>query len=447
MRIDTGTSTDGDHKAADPVQPQEWSRQPAAPTSSSAAALPPQTAPSLRALRWLNFFVADVQTGLGPFLAAYLAASGWRPARLGIFLTISGLIPVVLQIGAGALVDRIRRFRLWTGVFITLVGIGAALLSWRSTLPVVASADALLVVAGLFVGLLLNAMLLGITGPGAFDRQLGRNQAFAAAGNVASALLLAAVAYRFGNRYIFLCSAFLVFPTLVALSRIRSSAINPLAARNALPGGPIDEPKAGVLQVILEDRVLLVFLPCAALFHLANAAMLPQLGEMLAHGSARSAAPLMSACIIVTQLVITLGAARVGREAASRGRRPLLLLGFAALTLRGVLYTLVHGHTALIAVQLLDGVANVIFGVVSALIIADRTRGTGRYNLAQGALGTSVGIGAALSTTVGGLLIQHLGYNASFLGLAAIGALALLLLWFTFPETLRPASNVPATSA
>ncbi len=408
---------------------------------------------SIRALEWLNFFVADVQTGLGPFLAAYLAASGWSPTRLGAFLTIAGLLPVALQIPSGALTDHLRNFRRFAVLSITLVGIGAALLSWSSALPVVASAQAIIVIAGLFTGLLLNAILLGITGLSGFDRQLGINQSFGAAGNVVAALLFAFVGYHYGNRYIFLCSALFVLPTLACLLRIRPADIDPNHARGAHDPAPHPghstqtAPSESIVKVLLGDRILLTFLLCAALFHLANAAMLPQLGEMLARGHARSAAPLMSACIIVTQLVITFGAAFVGRLAARRGRRNLLLLGFAALILRGTLYTVVHGDAALIAVQLLDGLANVIFGVVSALVIADRTRGTGRFNLAQGALGTAVGIGAALSNTYGGLLIQHFSYNASFLGLAGVAALAFSVLLFTFPETLRPVTQASASPA
>ncbi len=401
----------------------------------------PDTTPerSLRALRWLNFFVADVQTGLGPFLAAYLAGSGWQPARVGAFLTASGLIPVALQLPAGALVDRARNPRAFAAVSIATVGLGAALLGLDSAFPVVATAQALIVIAGLFNALLLNALLLGIAGARGFDRQLGRNQAFGAAGNVAAALLFAAVGYRYGTHSIFFCSAILVLPTLACLLRIRAADIDPARARNA--GDSAAQPTAAQpplapLRALFGDRVLLVFFLCAALFHLSNAAMLPQLGEMLARGQARFAAPLMSACIIVTQLVITFGAAFVGRLAARRGRRPLLLLGFAALVLRGVLYTLVHGQAALIAVQLLDGLANVIFGVTSALVVADRTRGTGNFNLAQGALGTAVGIGAALCTLYGGLLIRFFGYSASFLGLAAVAAVAFTLLFFGFPETL-----------
>lgn len=389
--------------------------------------------PSLRALDWLNFFVADVQTGLGPFLAAYLASSGWSPERLGVLLTACGLIPIALQIPAGGVVDEIRGKRGLTAAAIVTIAAGALLLAWRTSTAYVVLAQTVLAIAGLFVGPALNAITMGVAGAQGFDRQLGRNQSFAAAGNVLTALLMAGVSYWIGIRNVFLLAAILAIPTLACLAKVRRSDIDLRDARGA--DKSTSDQNAGIFAVLLKDRVLLIFFLSAALFHLSNAAMLPQLGEMLAHGDKRTAGPLMSACVIVTQLVITFSAAQTGRLAGIIGRRPLLLVGFAALVIRGCLYTVVRGQPALIAVQVLDGVANVIFGVVSALVVADRTRGTGRFNLAQGALASFVGIGAALSTTYGGFLIQRFNYNTSFLGLAAVGFIAFILLFAFFPET------------
>ena len=163
--------------------------------------------------------------------------------------------------------------------------------------------------------------------------------------------------------------------------------------------------------------------------------MLPQLGELLAHGSAREAAPFMGGCVAITQVVILLTAAFFGRFANRHGRKGLLLIGFGVLPIRALLYTVFHAVAALLAVQILDGIANSIFGVVSILVIADRTRGTGRFNLAQGALATAVGLGAALSNTFGGTLMEKSGYRISFLALGAVACLATLLLLFAVPET------------
>ena len=150
----------------------------------------------------------------------------------------------------------------------------------------------------------------------------------------------------------------------------------------------------------------------------------------------------MSASVIVTQLVISISAAWIGKRAASKGRKPLLLIGFGVLPIRGVLYTLTHAATALIAIQILDGVGNAIFVVVAILVIKDLTQGTGRFNLAAGALTTTVGVGAALSNALGGTLIQHSGYRASFLTLAAVALLAFVVLWLAVPETLPHATGV-----
>ncbi len=388
---------------------------------------------NLRALEWLNFFLADVQTGVGPFLAAYLAATGWNPGRVGLALTFGGLVTVALQTPAGAVIDAMHRKRALLAWMIGALVIGALALTWNTSIFSVGVGQFLIGGAGAFLGPTVAAITLGIVGKAAFDRQFGRNQGFNAAGNVFTALLLAGISYELGGRWIFVTAALLAIPTLFCLRLIDGSSIDYARARGA--GDSANVPHASALSALLKDRVLLLFLVCAFLFHLANAAMLPELGEMLSKGNVKSAAPFMSACIIVTQLVITVSAAWVGKKAGAVGRKPLLLVGFGVLPLRGLLYTLIHTTAGLIGIQILDGVANSIFGIVSILVIADRTRGTGRFNFAQGALATMVGIGAALSNTIGGQLAQRISYRASFLGLAGIALVAFALLWFGMPET------------
>jgi len=395
---------------------------------------------SLRSLEWLNFFLADVQTGLGPFLAAYLASNGWHPDRVGFALTFGGLVTVALQTPAGAAIDAVHRKRTLLAVCLGVLVAAAFLLMRNLSAVSVYSAQFLIGGAGTFLAPTVTAMTLGIVGAGAFDNQFGKNQAFNSAGNVFTALLVTYVSYKFGYRAIFAVSALLAIPAAASLLAINPKQIDYARARGAVE----ERGQAQGLSPLLRDRVLLSFLASAFLFHLANAAMLPQLGEMLSKGNPKAAAPFMSACIIVTQLVIAVTAAWIGKRAAAKGRKPLLFLGFGVLPIRGVLYTITHSAAALIAIQTLDGVANAIFGIVSILIIKDRTQGTGRFNLAAGSLATMVGIGAAASTTFGGVLIQHFGYRVSFLGLAAIALLACALFWFAVPETL---SNTAAATS
>jgi MFS family permease len=398
---------------------------------------------SVRALEWLNFFLADVQTGLGPFLAAYLASDGWSPSSVGYVLTFGGMVGVAMQTPAGAVIDAVHRKRTLLAVNLGFLVAGALLLMghlspWRAY-----SAQFLIGASGSFLGPTVAAITLGIVGVAAFDKQFGKNQAFNAAGNVFTALLVAYVSYQFGYRAIFAVAALLAIPTAASLFGIDAKQIDYARARGAIQKeGKIN---AEGWSALLKDRILVYFLATAFLFHLANAAMLPELGEMLSKDNLKAAAPFMSACIIVTQIVIAISAAWIGRRAATKGRKTLLLLGFGVLPIRGVLYTLTHAVGALIAIQTLDGVANAIFGIVSILVVKDRTQGTGRFNVAAGCLATMVGIGAALSTTIGGVLIQHLGYRASFLGLSGIALLAFGVLWFAIPETLSRTSATPTS--
>jgi MFS family permease len=405
---------------------------------SNAAEIDPGKKGSIHALEATNFFLADVQTGLGPFLAAYLAGAGWEPGRVGVALTLGGIITVVLQTPAGAIVDQVRSKRLILVAASAVLAVGAVLLSITAAPWAVYTSQVLIGGAGPFLGPTLAAVTMGMVGVTFFDRQFGKNQSFNSAGNVACALLIAGMSHFFGNRAIFITAAVLTIPTVLAIRAIKSKDIDYDLAR----GGAIEvegqevAARASVMKTLLGDRTLLIFLACAFLFHFANAAMLPQLGELLSHGSQASAAPFMSACIIVTQVVIMCFAPAIGRFANLHGRKALLMVGFGVLPVRALLYTLTHNTESLIAIQLLDGIANAIFGVVSILVVADRTRATGRFNLVQGSLATAVGLGAALSTTFGGKLIQHFSYRISFLSLGAIAALAFVLLWAAIPETL-----------
>jgi len=389
----------------------------------------PENRRTLRALEWLNFFL--VQTGVGPFLAAYLAAGGWNPASVGYALMFGGLITVAMQVPAGAAVDAIHRKRMLLAISLGVLATAAILLMHTSSTSSVYLAEVLMCGAAPFLGPTVAAITLGIVGADRFDKQFGRNKAFDSAGNVVLCTLIAVLSYKFGNKAIFVTTLLMVVPTLLSILSIDGSEIDYARAR----GGRNGKSRHG-LTSLLKDRVLIAFLCAVFLFHMANAAMLPELGEMLSKDNLKSAAPFMSACIIVTQVVVAISASWVGRRAGQWGRKPLLLIGFGVLPVRGVLYTLTHSSIALIGIQVLDGLAACIFGVVAMLVVADRARGTGHFNLAAGVLGTMVGIGASVSNAIGGALIQHAGYAASFRGLAGIAVVAFVILWLAVPETL-----------
>jgi predicted MFS family arabinose efflux permease len=277
------------------------------------------------------------------------------------------------------------------------------------------------------------AISVGIVGHQLFDLRQGRNQTFNSAGNVVAAVAMGLIGYFISNRGVFFFVALLALPTIMALLLVRSDDIDYELARGARDDENGGKP-ARVLDLI-EDRSLTIFLCCAVMFHFANAAMLPLLGEMLAKGKGRTSMMFMSACVVTTQFTITLIAAWVGRSAGSWGRKPMLLIGFGVLPVRGVLYALTHNLYLLVGIQVLDGIGAGIFGVVSVLVIADLTRGTGRFNLTLGAIATAVGIGAALSQTIAGSIVHHFSDRAGFLFLATVAAAAFAILWLFMPET------------
>jgi MFS family permease len=174
-------------------------------------------------------------------------------------------------------------------------------------------------------------------------------------------------------------------------------------------------------------RSVLIFCLCCVIFHLANAAMLPLVGQKLALQDENEGTALMSGCIVAAQVVMVPMAALVGANADIRGRKPLFLAGLAILSLRCFLYPLLNDRLWLFAVQSLDGVGAGLYGALFPLIVADLTRGTGHFNLAQGAVITAQGIGAALSTSLAGLIVVHAGFSAAFLVLAAIAGFGFLL--------------------
>jgi predicted MFS family arabinose efflux permease len=388
---------------------------------------------TLRGLDWLNFLLADVQTGVGPFLAIYLAGYRWNEESVGLALTVGGIAGILTQTPAGGLVDSLRSKRALVGVAVGALAVGALLIALFPSLWPVMGAQVLIGCTSSVFLPAICAMSLGIVGRAAFDTRQGRNQTFNSAGNVIAAVSMGLLGYFISNRSIFFFVAAFAVPTILVLLLIRPGEIDYELARGA--NGGEKSGKAESIRVLFQDRPLVIFLICAVMFHFANAAMLPLLGEMLAKGRGRSSMLFMSACVVTTQFVITLIAAWSGREAGKWGRKPLLLIAFGVLPIRGLLYTLTSNTALLVAIQVMDGVGAGIFGVVSVLVIADLTRGTGRFNLTLGAITTAVGIGAALSQVIAGSIVHHAGFRAGFLFLAGVALAAFAILYFLMPET------------
>lgn len=389
----------------------------------------------------LNFFLADVRDGLGPYLAIYLlAVHKWDPASIGVVMTLAGIAALITQGPAGALIDRTRSKRAVIAVAAILMTVSCLLLPFVSSFSLVAVTQAASAIAASVFAPAISAISLGITGPRAFTRRTGRNETFNHAGNAVAALLAGGLAYLFGPVVVFYLMGFMAAASIVAVSCVSAKAIDHEVARGFDPAHSNDHEQPSGISVLLANRPLLVFAICCALFHLANAAMLPLVSQKLAQINLQMATPLTSACIVAAQLVMVPMAWLVGLKADVWGRKPLLLAGFLILPLRAMLYTLSNDPYWLVAVQMLDGIGAGIFGALFPVIVKDLTQGTGRFNVSLGALSTVFGLGAALSSSLAGLVVQQAGYNAAFLTLAGVAAVALALVWLAMPETLVKAS-------
>ncbi|MBO0493952.1 MFS transporter [Pseudomonas sp. Marseille-Q1929] len=385
----------------------------------------------------LNFFLADVRDGLGPYLAIYLlAVHQWDPASIGVVMTLAGIAALISQGPAGALIDRTRSKRAVVAIAAILVTASCLLLPFVSSFSLVALTQSASAVAASVFAPAISAISLGITGPRAFTRRTGRNETFNHAGNATAALLAGGLAYLYGPVVVFYLMAAMALASVVAITCVSANAIDHDVARGFDPDHVTDHAQPSGMGVLLTSRPLLVFAVCCALFHLANAAMLPLVSQKLAQINLHLATPLTSACIVAAQLVMVPVAWLVGIKADSWGRKPLLLAGFMILPLRGVLYTLSNDPYWLVAVQMLDGIGAGIFGALFPVIVKDLTQGTGRFNVSLGALSTAFGLGAALSSSLAGFVVQQAGYNAAFLTLAGVAAVALAMLALAMPETL-----------
>jgi MFS family permease len=394
---------------------------------------------SLRGLDWLVFFLADVQTGFGPFITVYLTTQAWTQTDIGLVLTAGTLVGLFCQLPGGALVDAAPSEKLVVAISVGAIALSALTIAAAPVFPAVLLSQIVHAGASCVLGPALAAISLGLVGHRGIGERLGRNARFAAIGNGLAAGAMGACGCFISNRFVFVATAILVAPTFWALRRIRSEEIDPEGAHGGPHPGGFKALAAALLR-LTRDRRLLALAACILLFHLANAAMLPLMGGVVTMRSARWATMLIAGCIIVPQIAVAAFSPWVGRQAQAWGRRPILLAGFVALCVRGVLFAVVTDPYAVIAVQVLDGIAAAALGVMVPLIVADVTRGTGRFNLALGFIGSAVGIGASASTTLAGYLSDHFGSGVAFFGLAGIAAAGLALVFAALPET-RPSGT------
>jgi predicted MFS family arabinose efflux permease len=407
---------------------------------------------SLRALDVVNVFMADVKDGVGVYLSVYLlTVQHWPPSRIGLVIALPWAVSIFVQSPIGSFIDLTRHKRLLLAVASAVVALSCVVVVRLPRFyPIALSQVALGLVQTVFPPCV-AAISLGMVGHRRLAARIGRNESFNHAGNMVAAAASVAIGWYVSYEGIFYFSILQCIAIIVATLLIAERDIDHRLARAAREHDDC-EPPAVALRALFGRRDVVCFTVAIALWNVANGAMLPLLGQKLSHGDPEHSVLYLSICIVIAQTVMIVVAPLAGRFARPR-LKSWLAIAFVLVPVRALLFALVDGRVALISFQLIDGLGAGIYGVLSILMMADLAHGTGRFNLLQGTTYAAIGLGAALSSVVGGYVVQAYGYPAGFLTLGALGLLAtvffLLLVNEPDADTSRGerSSSVPAPAA
>ncbi|CAF1471778.1 unnamed protein product [Adineta ricciae] len=400
---------------------------------------------SQRGLDWFCFFLSDILNGVDSFLTVYLAGKNWQPQQIGFALSASSFTTMISQVPIGAIVDSVRNKQALITLGVVVIPITAIIFAfWPLFWLVVLGQIMLGIVEPMFCPAI-SAISLGLVGQSHLGTRIGRNQAYGAAGNVVSAVAMGLLGYYVSTQSIFFFVVGISVPALISLSCIRRDEINyerSRAAKQCVNGMTVITYRQLLVQ-IFRDRRLLIFFSCVILFHFGNASMLPNMVQVVAHDHSPGASSVfLSACVVVTQFVSASLAAWIGRRADVWGRKPLLLVGWAAVPVRGFACILTRNPILLASIEILDGIAAVVYAVVIVLVVADLAHNTGRFNLLLGVLSVSSGLGYTLSNSITGMIVQRFGFNYGYMVLSTFGTAGFILLRFAMPETLLVSNTI-----
>lgn len=387
-------------------------------------------------LQSLNFFMADLQAGIGPFLGIFLLAHGWKSGLIGSVMTIGGVAGMIMTIPAGALIDATKRKRFYVVISAVFTILASCIILFTQEFWLVSISQIATAIAGSAIGPAIIGITLGIVKQKGFNRQNGHNQAFNHAGNVVGSALSGFLGYKFGMPAIFILSAIFGVLSIISVLLIPANSIDDKAARGMKAGGKND--KASGFKVLFQCKSLVILAGALAFFHLGNGAMLPLYGLAAATKSHENASVFVSMTIIIAQLVMIGTSLLAMRMADKSGYWLVLLISFISLPIRGFIAAHMASHIGIYPVQILDGIGAGLQSVAVPGLVAHILNGTGRVNIGQGAVMTVQGLGASFSPAIGGWIAEGIGYNATFmiLGGFAIGS---ILLWILFAKTIKDA--------
>ncbi len=397
---------------------------------------------SVWGLSGLIFFLANVRHGVGPLLSAYLHTDlKWDPSKIGLALAMTDVSSIFSLVPAGLLVDAVHyKRKLITFSCLFIMGGCALILNWPS-LWIVLIAQLFMGVAIALISPTLGAITIGLFGRLNYPKRTSKNEMIAHTGKVVTALSAGTISYLLGNQWIFYLVILCALISLISLSFIRPTEINYRVAREMAEDRSTGLPLPPTsLRQLFKRKAILIFNLSFIFYYLSNAAQFAMVGQVLANQHPQQTALLLAGCMLIAEITMIAAAFVMGLVVNRFGRKPIFLTAFLILPIRALLYTLTDQPALLLSIQLLDGVAAGIIGVIGTVINSDLAIGTGRFNFLQGLGSLSASIGSSLSNVAAGWVAASFGFNISFLALAGIGLVGASIFGLLMPET-KPTSD------
>lgn len=375
-------------------------------------------------LKLLNFFLADVKDGLGPFLGVFLQSKDWDVDHIGYVMTIGGISGMIFTTPFGILADVIKSKRAIIAFSAIIIVIACSINYFYPTFITTAAAQVLTAIAAALIPPAISAITLGLVGVRLFDYQLGQNQSYNHAGTAIAAVAAGLLSFYYGLAAVFALMGLWTVLSIITLTYIRPEQIDYKAAR----GLKKNEKKPEPLGKLLRNKTLLMLGLTVALFHLSNAAMLPLLGQsMVAIGETQSPGMYTAITIVVAQLTMIPMALLAGKFATKKGYDLLFIVALSALPIRGLIAALFPHYYIVFPVQILDGIGAGLMGVAVPGLVARILDGSGRFNAGLGIIMTIQGIGASLSPSLAGIIAKSYNYSYAFLGLSLVAIVGLVV--------------------
>lgn len=396
---------------------------------------------SLLALSLMIFFIADIQGGIGPILSIYLRSNlGWDTSQIGLALATTGIVGVLFQIPSGIIVDAIRFKRSLITFACTCIILSCTILLSQTSLYLIIAAQSLVGLASSLIPPSIAAISMGLVGKDLFPKRVSINESIVHTGTVIAIIIIGLLAQLYGHSWIIYGTIMFSILALIPIPFINANEINYSVAREF----PVKQIQNGMNEAqtipvsflqLAKSKSNLIFFSAVIVFHFANAAQLPLVGQELAKINPDYDSIFMTGCIVLAQIIMVVVAFSLGFIINKIGRKPIFLFAFIFLILRSLLFSITENSFYLLLIQLLDGISAGIFGVVAMVIVSDLASGTGRFNFLLGVLGLCVGIGSSLSNIIAGFITKIYGFQVGFISLSFIAAIGLFTYTFALQET------------